>query len=342
MPAHEGGVATIYDVAKRAGVSIGTVSRVLNAHHAVAPSTRQAVLSAIDELDYRPNALARGLLSARTHSLGMLVPDLGNPMVVRMIQGVESAALEHGYTLLLGDAHDDETVQARHLRELLERRVDGLLCFPVGGGRAVREAVQRAGVPTMMLSRSAPDPLLPCVVVDERPALAAAVHDLLSLGHRRIAIVAKPQPYGGGVLRSGMLRELLETAGLELRPDYLRWARNGDACRATMHELLALAEPPTALIAGLHEFTAPCLEVLRLTGNRVPDDVSFVTYGDSDWALAFPAPLNVVSTDAIASCAAATRLLIRHVQGDETAPRVLMTASQYIRRGSCGPASDRR
>lgn len=331
-------MATIYDVARRAGVSIGTVSRVLNERRAVAPDTRRSVLAAIEALGYHPNALARGLLSARTRSLGMLVPDLANPMAVSMIRGAEGAAWEHGYTLLLGDAHDDEAVEQRHLVELLERRVDGLLCFTVAGARTIRERVQQAGVPTILLARARPDPVLPTALVDERPAFAAAVQDLIRLGHERIAMVVKSQPYGGGRERTAMLREQLAAAGTPLRPEYLLLVEDAESCRDATMRLLRLPEPPTALIAGLHDLAPVCLEAARLCGCRIPADLSFVTFGDSHWALAFPAPLSVVTTDAVASCAAATELLLRHVNGDETAPRTSTIVAEYIRRGSCGPA----
>lgn len=332
-------MTTIYDVARRAEVSIGTVSRVLNGHPSVRPLTRRAVLSAIEALGYHPNAIARHLVAARTQTIGMLAPNLTNPMNVQLIQGAEEAALKHGYTLIFGDAHDEESIQARHLQELLERRIDGLLCYAVGSAVSIRKAVTAAGVPTVLLNRLRPDPELSAVIIDEQAAFAEAVRDLIALGHRRIGMIVKSQVYSGGFHRLRAFRSNAGGAGIPPAAELICEVDSDAACRAAVETILNLAQPPTALIAGSHGLTPACLEVLWRRGCRIPETISLLTFGDSDWARAYNPPLSAVAVDSFASAQAAAELLIREIAGEAGAAEVLTHQAAYIRRHSCGPAT---
>ncbi|MGH2604628.1 MAG: LacI family DNA-binding transcriptional regulator, partial [Dehalococcoidia bacterium] len=292
-------MATIYDVARHAEVSIGTVSRVLNGHKSVRPVTRRAVLAAIEELGYHPNALARGLLSARTETIGMLVPNLGT-LVVQLIEGAERVALAHDYTLLIGNAHADEVVEERYLRKLLERRVDGLLWRSVGTADTLRATIQAAGVPTVLLFRRQPDPVLPSAIVDEDAAINAAVEDLASLGHRRIGMIADATEHVGGPYRMRVVRRALERLGLPVVPELMASVDTRAAVAEAAGRMLAQIHPPTALILNTLNLAAVGLQTLHQRGVRMPDDVSVVAFGDSIWAVAHDPPLSVVTVDVIA------------------------------------------
>ncbi|MFE2039543.1 substrate-binding domain-containing protein [Streptomyces sp. NPDC059477] len=146
-------MATMADVARRAGVSVATVSHVLNSTRPVLPRTRQAVLDAIDALGYTPNTLARSLVTSRTRSIGLAVSAITNPYFTEILQGVEAAALEHGYSLLIADPHDDPDHERKVVQLLHERRVDGMIVTPSSDPRALLTYLRRHAVPTVFLDR---------------------------------------------------------------------------------------------------------------------------------------------------------------------------------------------
>ncbi|WP_055491676.1 LacI family DNA-binding transcriptional regulator [Streptomyces sp. TP-A0356] len=146
-------MATMVDVARSAGVSVATVSHVLNGTRPVLPRTRQAVLDAIDELGYTPNTLARSLVTSRTRSIGLAVSAISNPYFTEILQGVEAGALEHGYGLLIADPHDDPVHERKVVQLLHERRVDGMIVAPSADPRGLLALLGRHGVPTVFLDR---------------------------------------------------------------------------------------------------------------------------------------------------------------------------------------------
>src|SRR3954471_15285232 len=144
---------TMTDVARSAGVSVATVSHVLNDTRPVLPHTRQAVLDAIEELGYTPNSLARSLVTSRTRSIGLAVSAISNPYFTEILQGVEAGALEHGYSLLIADPHDDPAHERKVVQLLHERRVDGMIVAPSAEPGALLGYLGRHGVPTVFLDR---------------------------------------------------------------------------------------------------------------------------------------------------------------------------------------------
>src|SRR3954452_16699591 len=146
-------MTTMADVARSAGVSVATVSHVLNGTRPVLPHTRQAGLDAVDELGYTPHSLARSLVTSRTRSIGLAVSAISNPYFTEILQGVEAAALEHGYSLLIADPHDDPEHQRKVAHLLHERRVDGLIVAPSADPRGLLTLLRRHGLPTVFLDR---------------------------------------------------------------------------------------------------------------------------------------------------------------------------------------------
>src|SRR3954452_10764359 len=144
---------TMTDVARSAGVSVATVSHVLNDTRPVLPHTRQAVLDAVDELGYTPNTLARSLVTSRTRSIGLAVSAISNPYFTEILQGVEAGALEHGYSLLIADPHDDPEHECKVVQLLHERRVDGMIVAPSADPRELVSYLGRHRVPTVFLDR---------------------------------------------------------------------------------------------------------------------------------------------------------------------------------------------
>src|SRR6266508_2926832 len=179
-------VTTILDVARLAEVSIATVSRVINGDAAVRPQTRRLVEDAIEQLDYRPNAAARSLRLSRSQTIGLIVTDLANPVFTQIVNGIESVARAHDYSLFLCDTGNDPEAENRHMERLYERRVDGVIIYSINGCRA--DALDRflaSKSPVVAMGPAAFRGDLPGVLVRERGATEAAVERLLALGHTR-------------------------------------------------------------------------------------------------------------------------------------------------------------
>jgi len=321
------------DVAERAQVSIGTVSRVVNGHPSVRAPVRAAVQAAIEELGYRPNAVARNLRSSRTQVLGLLVRGL-LPVAARSIHAATEIAHRHGFDVLIADSHGESEQEVRHLQRLLERRVDGVACYPVRGRRALVDAASRAGVPLVLFGQAAPHADVVTAVVEEMPAMREAARDLVQLGHRRVGLVTSTAIQTQ--LRDEMLSRALLDEGLEVVPPLVVGVHE-EAVQAT-DRLLNSAAAPTALIATTHGLAPFIIRGIRAAGLSLPQDLSLIAFGESDWTLAFEPQLSTIAADFVNHTRDAVELLIRHINCDESAPRLLTDQSKYTRRGSCGPA----
>lgn len=335
-------MVTIRDVAERAGVSLGTASRVLNGNPTVRPQVREAVEIAIRELNYVPNAAARTLRSTRTRTIGVILPDLLNPMTVRLLRGVEDAAEEAGYTILVTESRLDERLEGIHINNLINRQVDGLLCSPVGSTASIGRIAESSGVPTVLVQLRRPAHELPTIFVDERRAVADAMSQLASAGHRRIALAHSPSRSGGGRHRRDLIRSERARHSLDNGPELDVTFAGSRECFEAVRALLQSADRPTALIVGVHEFVPAALSAINAEGMQVGADVSLVVFGDSDWARAMSPALSVVVVDQEAHARAAVCLLLETLSAPTGSPRGVRTESVFINRESIGPVTLRK
>ncbi|MER3455570.1 MAG: LacI family transcriptional regulator [candidate division GAL15 bacterium] len=281
-------VVTILDVARAAGVSPATVSRVLNgAGHPVREATRHRVLEAARRLEYYPNRLARGLLWRQTHVLGFVVPDVSNPYYAAILRGVEEAAAGHGLVVMLcNTGRDPGRVQAC-LRTLLEHRVDGIV---VAGGTltAADVRVVQGRVPLVAVGRHrAP---VPSVRVDNADASRKACQHLLQLGHRQVACLAGPRSSLTARDRVEGYRAALREAGIWPRARWVVWSDlTAEGGYRAARQLLSTSRV-TALVACNDQMALGALRALWEAGLRVPQDVSVVGFDDTPTAaVAVPA-----------------------------------------------------
>lgn len=185
-------MASIKDVAAQAGVSVATVSRVLNSHPSVSEEARTRVLAAVDALGYRPNAVARSLRTAQTRTLGLVISDVLNPYFTELARFVEEEARALGYSVIIGNADERPDLQDHHIRTLIDRRIDGLLVSPADGGSPLMREVALSGTPMVFVDRWIPGIDVPVVRADGTGAVKDLVAHLHGLGHRRLAIIAGP------------------------------------------------------------------------------------------------------------------------------------------------------
>jgi len=333
---------TMADVARSAGVSVATVSHVLNETRPVLAHTRQAVLDAIDELGYTPNTLARSLVTSRTRSIGLAVSAISNPYFTEILQGVEAGALEHGYGLLLADPHDDPVHERKAVQLLHERRVDGMIVAPSADPRELVSYLRRHDVPTVFLDRVVDSPgddspRFDQVCADSAAPTADLVTHLAGLGHRRIALVAGRPGLSTTRERIHGYRYGLAAAGF---PYDERLVVHGDSesiggQRATA-TLLSLPLPPTALVTANNVMTLGALRALSERGLSVPDDMALCCFDDFDWADLFTPRLTAVAQPGKEIGAQAVRLLLERLAVPDRPARTVRLACTFVHRTSCG------
>ena len=294
---------TISDVAHRAGVSKGAVSYALNNRPGVGTATRQRILAAAHELGWQPSHRARSLSTSQAFALGLVIarpPQLlgADPFFHFFIAGVETVLSEHGRALVLQVVPDAAAEEAGYRRLAAEGRVDGVFLSDLRHDDSRIALLEQIGLPAVTLNRpDAPSPFT-AMCLDDRPGITAAVNHLVRLGHTRIAHVAGPQHFVHGRSRRLAYEAAMRDAGLAPGPvDESDFTAAGGA-QAT-GELLALAEPPTAIVYANDLMAISGIGVARQGGLDVPNDLSVTGFDDAELAAHVFPPLTTVSTDAI-------------------------------------------
>ena len=310
--------ASIKQVAQRAGVSLGTVSNVLNRPDTVAEATRQRVREAIEALGYVRNDSARQLRAGHSRTVAIVVLDVANPFFTDVVRGAEEVLEESAAMLVVCNSGEDAGREGRHLDALEEQRVQGILFTPVGNDHADRlERLARRGIPTVLVDRGAGQASRCSVAVDDVTGGRLAVAHLLSRGHRRIGFVGGPfgigqvaDRYAGAqaaVAGTGADLRTVETTGLTVA-----------AGRAAAGRLAGLpdAERPTALFCANDLLALGALQELTLREVRVPQDMAIVGYDDIEFAGAAAVPLSSVRQPRHELGRTAARLLLEETGGD--------------------------
>jgi LacI family transcriptional regulator len=327
---------TISDVARRAGVSTVTVSRVINAAPNVNPATREKVEQAIQELGYLPNVVARSLRSKRTHSLALLVPDITNVFWTTVARGVEDAAIARGYSVLLCNTDEDPDKQARYLTVVASQRVDGLIIAPYDADAANLSEVRGRRIPTVIVDRRVEGWDTDSVTCDSVAGARALVRYLLAQGHRRIAVISGPAGTSTADDRVAGYCLGLQEAGLEVDPCLIRRGEfRAAAGERLVSELFAEAVQPTAVFAANNAIALGVIEALSGLGLAVPDDVALVCMDDLPLAeRCFPFLTVAVQPAYEMGGRAAELLLDRLANAGEFSPRHLVLPMQLIVRGA--------
>ena len=287
---------TISDVARKAGVSTATVSRVMSGAVAARPQTRARVLAAVETLGYRPSAVARSLKLRTTRTLGLLVTDIQNPYYPDIVRAVEDAALERNLAVLLCNGADDPAREETYLDLLVDRRVDGIIIASSGLQERHGAWLARRSVPVVLVNWAAPDLALPAILGDNRAGGRLATEHLLSLGHRRIGHLSAPARNAAAAERLAGVVEALTAAGLD--PAALTVVegdgRVGGGERAAL-ELLD-RDPGITGIVCYNDLTAiGAVRAIRARGRRVPEDVSVVGYDDIALSSLVDPPLTTIA-----------------------------------------------
>jgi LacI family transcriptional regulator len=283
-------------VARRAGVSLGTASNVLNRPHLVSEGTRERVLRAMEELDYVPNVGARQLRQGRSHLIGVLVLDISNPFWGEVVRGAEAAAAESGHVIIVCNAGESTVKEDYALRALTEHRVDGLLIAPVAEDEDRLERLQNAGMQVVLLDYPSTRPTLRSVAVDDVQGGRLAATHLLELGHDRIAFVGSTTIHWGVDRRAGV-DQAFERAGLDPGThvvEVLTAALTSAEGERAADAIAAMDPRPTAVVCVNDVLALGVLRGLHRSGLRVPQDISLVGYDDVPFAAVLSPPLSTI------------------------------------------------
>ncbi|MFF7946709.1 LacI family DNA-binding transcriptional regulator [Streptomyces griseorubiginosus] len=328
-------MASIKDVAAEAGVSVATVSRVLNDHPSVSADARTRVLAAVKTLGYRPNAVARSLRTDQTHTLGLVISDVLNPYFGELARSVEEEARALGYSVIIGNADERPDLQDHHVRSLIDRRIDGLLVSPTDGGSPLMLDAVRTGTPMVFVDRWIPGVAVPVVRADGRAAVRELVAHLHALGHRRLAIIAGPAATTTGQERVVAFREALEAYGLELPEAYIGQGDfQAESGRRVTEGFLDLPEPPEVVFAADNLMALGALDAVRARGLRIPEDLALAAFDDIPWFVHTDPPITAIAQPTGELGRAAVRALVDRIEGRP--PQSVTLPARLVVRRSCG------
>jgi DNA-binding LacI/PurR family transcriptional regulator len=309
---------TIYDVARLAGVSTATVSRALNGTGQIAPATRTAIEAAVEQLGYRPNTIARSLVTKSTQTIALLLPDITNPFYAALVSGIQQYALSHDHTMLLCTTEGDAAREEQYLHLLRAKQVDGalvdgLVLPPDRIARFVRD-----GFPIVCLDRDIDSTSIPLVQVDNRLGGKLATEHLVGLGHERIAHVTGLRSLGISEERLAGYADALRVAGISADPRLVaegRFTEEGGYLAARV--LLRSIPDLTAIFAANDLSALGVLSAIAESGRRVPDDISVVGFDDLRLSAFTAPPLTTVRQPAAEIAELATKILVGLTRGEE-------------------------
>ena len=333
---------TLRDVAAAARVHPATASRALNPETRILVSedTARRVSEAAAALGYRPNPVARSLRTRRSHTVGVLIPDLNNPLFPPIVRGLEDRLATAGYVALIGNTDGDHGRERVIFEQMRARHVDGFVLATAHLRNPVLAEAAAAGLPVVLMNRLAPDYSFPSVSADNEQGFRMAVTHLAGLGHTRIAHIAGPQEVSTGVSRLRGFTEGMRSCGLKIDENLIVTAaaytvEEGMRC---CRELLDRGDPCTAVAAANDMLAVGCYAALDEAGLRCPEDLSLVGFNDMPFVGRLRPPLTTVAFPHYQLGTEAAQLLLERIAGGGGGPvKILYLAPELVVRGSTAP-----
>jgi DNA-binding LacI/PurR family transcriptional regulator len=312
-------MATIQDVARKAGVSTATVSHVVNHTRTVLPDTRRAVEQAVRELNYRPSAVARGLQTNITHTVGVLVADITSYFFAQIVRELEAAFEPQHYNLMVCNTDEQPERERRYLEMLYDKRVDGVIMVPTGIKQPILQQFTKNSVPVVSMHRRPGTPCGPAVLSDDVAAGYAATEYLIKLGHRRIGVLARGRHLSPVVQRVDGYKSALKAHGIPIDKRIIEISQldlTTDTVSKTAKRLFSVKPAVTAVVAMSLTSSMGLLKAMRELNVTYPDPVSVVGIGDAPWMELLPAPLTVMAASVPEMCKAAFDLTLHGISAN--------------------------
>ncbi|MGQ9632471.1 MAG: LacI family DNA-binding transcriptional regulator [bacterium] len=329
--------SSIEDVARLARVSIATVSRVVNNTVPVRPETRERVIRAIEALDYRPNAIARSLVTKRTHIIGLVIPDIANPVFAEAARGVEEVTSKGGYNVILCNTGYSYEREIAYIDVLREKRMDGLIIATAQRRDDYILGLKRRGFPCVLILSKVEGEEVDYVVVDNVRGAFIATEHLIRLGHVRIAHIGGPRNISSGLDRWKGYSKALREHGIAPEDDlYVEGAFDEESGHEAMERLLDLPRPPSAVFCANDLMAIGAMFAIKEGGLRIPRDVAVVGYDDTRLAKCVSPALTAVRQPSYRIGVMASDLLIRTIEGKKPQCGKIVLEPELIVRESCG------
>ena len=336
-------MANMKEIAKIAGVSLGTVSHVLNGSAAVREPLRKRVMDAVDALGYQPSQLARGLRRDKTNMIGMIIPDVTNPFFPAVVRGAEDVAFENGYRLVLCNTDNDHAKEIAHLNELRTYLPSGLIVIPSNFSdlTAQAESYRRSGTAVVCVDRLPKDWNGDTVTANNEHGAYEATNYILRQGHRQLAIITGPRHLTNAQDRLKGFRRALHEKKISIAPEYVQettFDQHGGHAKTML--LLRMIPRPTVIFAGNDMIAFGALLAFREAGLHCPEDISLIGFDNLDLAEMTSPPLSSVSQPGYQMGSTAARMLIDRVRGDHgPAKHVVIETALKIRDSVAPPSS---
>jgi LacI family transcriptional regulator len=333
-------MSTMKRVAERAGVSIATVSRVVNKSGFVAPPLQKVVMEAMEALRYQPSAVARGLRTQETRSIGVLVPQLSQPFFSSLAYAIERTLFGHGYRAFLCSAEEDAAEESAYIDMLLSQRVDGLILVPTGQSMANVDRVLQAKVCVVLVDRDLPMLKIDRVLSDNFNGAYKLARHLIDLGHRRIGIISAPQHSGSIARRVAGIKHAFQEAGIQQEQDlFAEGALEQFQLGFTVaQEFLQSSRPPTAVIALNDVIAVGTLHAAWKAGLSLPGDLSVTGFDDIALARYTMPELTTAAQPVFEMGKQAALLLLRRIKKPDLKVRRTLLPTSLVIRGSTAPA----
>jgi LacI family transcriptional regulator len=330
-------MVTMTDVAQAAGVSVSTVSHVVNGTRPVAPETRERVLRAMSTLGYRHQPIARSLSAGSSQTIGLAITAASNPYWAELVQGIDCEATRAGLSLIIVDTRDEPRHEAAVVANLLAHHVEGLVIAPTAGWPDLTLPMLRDHpVPYVLVDRLHPLGV-DQVGVENENSSAAMIDHLLGRGHTRIGMIAGIEGLSTSAERRRGYELAYERRGL--LPDaelVVNGESTAEGARKATLSLLGLPCPPTALFSANNDMTIGTMLALRAAGVRIPDDMAVVAFDDFPWADVFAPGLTTIAQPSTAIGARAVQLLLRRMHDPDVPAQTVRLTAEIAHRESCG------
>src|SRR5215217_8086668 len=339
-----GAAVTLRDVARVAGVHPATVSRALNeeTRPLVNEETARRVLSAAEALGYQPNPIARGLKTNRSYTIGVLIPDLTNPLFPPILRGIEDRLETGGYTPLTANTDNDPERELLDSQTMRARQVDGIIAATARRDHRLHDALLEAGIELVLVNRRQDELPVSSATADDRKGMRLSVEHLVSLGHTRIAHLAGPLDYSTGLDRHESFHETMRAGGLEPDPELVVVAEaftESEGARLC-EQLVAAGRDFTAVAAANDLLALGCYDVFAERGVRSPDEVSVVGFNDMPFAARFSPPLTTIHIPHYEIGQGAAELMLERLQDADSGPRDIRLEPSLVVRASTAPPTD--
>jgi DNA-binding LacI/PurR family transcriptional regulator len=337
-------MANMKEIAKIAGVSLGTVSHVLNNSVPVREPLRRRVMEVVDALGYQPSQLARGLRRDKTNMIGMIIPDITNPFFPAVVRGAEDVAFTDGYRLVLCNSDNDHAKEIVHLNELRTYLPSGLIVIPssLSDLTAQAESYRKTGTAVVCVDRLPKDWDGDSVTADNENGAYNATSYLLRQGHKRLAMIMGPRHLTNVQDRLRGFKRALAERKIHIGPEYIQEAtfdQHGGYSKTML--LLGMIPQPTAIFAGNDMIAFGALMALREARMQCPEDISIIGFDNLDLAEMTSPPLSSVSQPGYQIGTTAARILIDRVKGDDGPAKHIVLETALRIRGSIAPPLDK-